>query len=430
MQTRSYVPFPNLDPTVPSSGPAHLRERRQDAADLLVDASLPTTDDEIWRYSRIGELDPARFSGATEPGPAVPAHGPADASLDAVATVVVRDGHVVSIDVADDVDGLSVRRAEEGTAEQAGPGAAMPEPVDLFAALNDLHTPGGVVVEAARNAVIPGPVVVRVETATTDTVSFPRLVVATGELAELTVVELRTSVDGVALSAPVTELAAAPGSHLRHVVVQDLAPTVWQLGSLVASAARDAQVLVSVAALGGDYARDRIETRIVGSNAHANIQAVYFGEGDQMLDFRTVQDHLAPHTGSDLLFKGAIGGRSHSVYTGNIRIAKDAGDVDAFQTNRNLKLSEDAWAESVPNLEIENNDVRCSHASAIGPIDPDHRFYLEARGVPPLDAERLVVAGFFEEVLERFPVAGVTAWLSDEIGQRLEAVMADDEGQR
>ena len=144
-----------------------------------------------------------------------------------------------------------------------------------------------------------------------------------------------------------------------------------------------------------------------------------------MLDFRTVQDHLAAHTGSNLLFKGAVGDRSHSVYTGNIRIAKDAADVDAFQTNRNLKLSEDAWAESVPNLEIENNDVRCSHASAIGPIDPDHRFYLEARGVPPRVADRLVVAGFFDEVLERFPVPEVAAALTAEIGRRLEHVMEE-----
>lgn len=422
------MPFPNLDSTIAPSDPEWLRDRRRDAADRLVGASLPTTDDELWRYSRIGDLDPSRFVAATAPGATPVEHGPTEDSLDAAATVVVRDGHVVSIDMAEPTAGLTIRRAEEGTADQTGLGAAMAEPVDVFATLNDLHTPGGVVVEAAANAVITGPVVVRVETATPDTVSFPRLVVATGELAELTVVEIRTSAHHQALSAPVTELSAGPGSHLRHVIVQDLAPTVWQLGSLVATAARDAQVLVSVAALGGDYARDRIETRIVGTNAHADIQAVYFGEGDQMLDFRTVQDHLAAHTGSNLLFKGAVGGRSHSVYTGNIRIAKDAGDVDAFQTNRNLKLSDDAWAESVPNLEIENNDVRCSHASAIGPIDPDHRFYLEARGVPPLVAERLVVAGFFEEVLERFPVAGVTEWLSSEVDRRLETVMVAEEG--
>ena len=101
-----------------------------------------------------------------------------------------------------------------------------------------------------------------------------------------------------------------------------------------------------------------------------------------MHDFRTFQDHVAPNTTSDLLFKGAVAGPSRAVYTGLIRVGKEARGTNAFQTNRNLKLSDGAWAESVPNLEIENNDVHCSHASAVGPIDEEQRFYLESRGVP------------------------------------------------
>ena len=116
----------------------------------------------------------------------------------------------------------------------------------------------------------------------------------------------------------------------------------------------------------------------------------------------------APDTTSDLLFKGAVGGRSRSVYTGLIRVEKEARGTNAFQTNRNLKLSDDAWAESVPNLEIENNDVRCSHASTVGPVDEEQRFYLESRGVPPEVADRLIVAGFFDEV--RAPAARPPGW--------------------
>ena len=109
---------------------------------------------------------------------------------------------------------------------------------------------------------------------------------------------------------------------------------------------------------------------------------MYFGDGDQMLDFRTLQDHRAPDCTSDLMFKGVVDDRSHSVYSGMIRVRPEGRGTNAFQTNRNIKLSEDAWAESVPNLEIENNDVRCSHASTVGPIDVEQRFYLESRGVP------------------------------------------------
>jgi Fe-S cluster assembly protein SufD len=147
---------------------------------------------------------------------------------------------------------------------------------------------------------------------------------------------------------------------------------------------------------------------------------VFFGEGTQTLDFRTFQDHAAPDTTSDLLFKGAVGGTSRSVYTGLIRVRKNARGTNAVQTNRNIKLSEGAWAESVPNLEIENNDVRCAHASAVGPVDEEQRFYLESRGVPTPVAERLVVTGFFDEVLSQLPTPSTAPALRALVGGKLD----------
>jgi Fe-S cluster assembly protein SufD len=172
-------------------------------------------------------------------------------------------------------------------------------------------------------------------------------------------------------------------------------------------------------ALGGDYARLAVESAMVGRGGTGEMRAVYFGEGDQMHDFRTFQDHVAPHTQSDLLFKGALEDRSRAVYTGLIHIGKQANGVNANQTNRNVKLSEHAWAESVPNLEIENNDVRCSHASAVGPVDREQRFYLESRGVPPEVADQLIVLGFLDEVLEDLPVPDAVPALRQELVAKL-----------
>ena len=194
----------------------------------------------------------------------------------------------------------------------------------------------------------------------------------------------------------------------------------WQLASQLSRVERDATLVAAQAALGGDYARTRADCRLVGRGATGNLLAIYFGEGDQTLDFRTFQDHAAPDTSSNLLFKGAVGGHSRSVYTGLIRVRPEGRGTNAFQTNRTIKLSEHAWAESVPNLEIENNDVHCSHASAVGPIDEEQRFYLESRGVPPEVAERLIVAGFFDEVLDQLPVPEVVAPLRARIAERLE----------
>jgi Fe-S cluster assembly protein SufD len=154
-------------------------------------------------------------------------------------------------------------------------------------------------------------------------------------------------------------------------------------------------------ALGGDYARLRSEALLNGAGASSEMVAVYFANESQMLDFRTLQDHDAPHTSSELLFKGAVEDEAESVYSGLIRLRPAAVRANATQTNRNLVLSEGASAKSIPNLEIECDDVRCSHASAVGPIDPDQLYYLETRGVPPDVAERLIVFGFFEDAIDR-----------------------------
>jgi Fe-S cluster assembly protein SufD len=139
-----------------------------------------------------------------------------------------------------------------------------------------------------------------------------------------------------------------------------------------------------------------------------------------MLDFRTLQDHDAPNTHSDLLFKGAVEDAAHSVYSGLVRLRPQAQKARAYQTNRNLVLSEGAGAESIPNLEIEANDVRCSHASAVGPIDDDQRYYLESRGVRPDEAERLIVLGFFDDVFERLPLSSLSRRLRGAVVDKLE----------
>ena len=176
----------------------------------------------------------------------------------------------------------------------------------------------------------------------------------------------------------------------------------------------------SAVALGGDYARLRSESLLAGDNAESDLMAVYFGDHTQMLDFRTLQDHDAPSTRSDLLFKGAVEDRAHSVYSGLIRLRPSARKANASQTNRNLVLTEGAGAESIPNLEIEANDVRCSHASAVGPIDEDQLYYLESRGVPPAEAERLIVLGFFDDVLDRLPIPTLARALRRTVVEKVE----------
>ncbi len=248
-----------------------------------------------------------------------------------------------------------------------------------------------------------------------------------GENAQADVLDQHTSnEDESILMCPLVELDVAPAGRLNYLKVQEQGGATWQFGSVVSRVERDATLSAATAAFGGAYARTRADTRLVGRGAHGDLMAVYFGEGSQTLDFRTYQDHVAPDTTSNLLYKGVVAGKSRSVYTGLIRVRPDARGTNAFQTNRNLKLSDEAWAESVPNLEIENNEVRCSHASTVSPVDEEQRFYLESRGVPTAEAERLIVAGFLDEVLQAVPLQAATPALRTAIASKLARQRDDD----
>ncbi|MGZ4785240.1 MAG: SufB/SufD family protein, partial [Acidimicrobiales bacterium] len=308
-------------------------------------------------------------------------------------------------------------------------GSVATEPHDVFGLLNEAFSIDPVALVVPRGVVVERPVVVIDWVDQDGLATFPRLVVRVGEDAEVEVLEYKGGGAGPALTVPVTELDVAQAGRLRYLDVQLRGDRTWQIGNQVSTVGQDANLLAAQAALGGDYARTRADCRLAGRGASGDLVAVYLGEGDQTLDFRTFQDHAAPDTTSNLLFKGAVGGHSRSVYTGLIRVRPEGRGTNAFQTNRTIKLSEHAWAESVPNLEIENNDVHCSHASTVGPIDEDQRFYLESRGVPPQVAERLVVEGFLFEALSQMPVAEARRAAWAEIAQRLARQVEAEHGE-
>lgn len=384
-------------------GPSWLVDRRVRAAEDFAAEPMPSTSAEEWRYSAIGDLDLASFR---------PADGLGDAPmprLDIEPAALVRtvNGRIVAVDVDDELRdaGVHVGALVDAADGNERIGAVADRAGDHFTRLNDAFAPQPVLIHVPRGVVVERPIVVTHHTAGERSAAFPRLVVRIDDNAQAEVLDHHTSDDGDLLVCPVVELDVGAAGRLGYLNVQELGPDTWQIGSQLARADRDATLTAATAAFGGAYARTRSDTRLVGRGAHGDLLALYFGEAEQTLDFRTYQDHVAPDTTSNLLYKGVLGGDAKSIYTGLIRVRPEARGTNAFQTNRNLKLSDTAWAESVPNLEIENNDVRCSHASTVSPVDEDQRFYLESRGVPSGEAERLIVAGFLAEVLESMPVS-------------------------
>ena len=421
-----------VDAAAGLGGPQWLRARRTAAAARFASATLPSSEEEVWRYSRIADLDleawdlaaettsdevtPGRSNGSDAPGEgAGPIIELTDGRLTAIRLPQAWAEQGVFVGTATEVDDASAARL----------GAVAGEGPDVFATLNDAFAADPLVVSVPERVHLEEPLVIHHRFQCAGAAAFPRLVVHVGAGGSATVVDHATSADAPVLVVPLTELSVGPRARLDVAVVQELGPCSWELGSLVADVGQEGHLRVGLVALGGDYARLRTDCRLSGRGAHGELRAAYFGDGDQTLDFRTFQYHDAPDTSSNLLFKGAVGGRSRSVYTGLIRVDKAARGTNAFQTNRNIKLSDDAWAESVPNLEIETNDVHCSHASTVGPVDAEQRFYLESRGVPPQVAERLLVSGFFDEVVRDLPGVGVADAVRARISDKLDGVAGD-----
>ena len=396
------------------------RPGRREAAERASELSLPSTETEEWRYSPIGDGPIGSLQPILVPAPMADDGGSSVEAIlppgDRAASITVIDGFVAGINVDETwaakglevaVDRERLCPTDEGTPT-------------VFDHLHQAFSPGAVVITAPAGLAVDKPIVVVSHHATAGGAGFPHIVVDVGANAELSVVEWQTSVDDVGLSVPIVELDVAAAARLNYLTVQVTGRAFWNLARQYSDVGSQATLTSGIAAFGGRYARTRTDSHLSGRGSTANLMTVYYGDGDQVHDFRTFQHHDARDTRSDLLFKGAQDDSSGAIYTGLIHIHPDGAGTNAVQTNRNIKLSDDAWAWSVPNLEIENNDVRCAHASTVSPVDDDQRFYLGARGVPPGPADRLIVAGFFNEVIARMPVASVRPELQRLIAAKLD----------
>ncbi|MHB8671864.1 MAG: SufD family Fe-S cluster assembly protein, partial [Acidimicrobiales bacterium] len=302
-------------------GPDWLRARRIEAAERVVARGLPSEAEEVWRYSRIGELDPDAYRAVPDRASAeAPALPDLVGSIGATSAVAVVDhGSLRSFERAGDPASQAL---EAGPPSSADADPVGPPGVDALIDLNAAFGPEALVLGVPAGVRVPHPIVVVQVVSLAGTAVFPRTVVRVGENAEATVVEILVSPDVAAWIDPVVELDLADAARLSYVGVQVLGPRVWQTAYQASRVGRDATLETTAVALGGDYARIRADSTLTGRGGTSHLGALYVGTGAQMHDVRTVQDHVAPNTTSDLLFKGAVSDVARSVYSGLIRVRK------------------------------------------------------------------------------------------------------------
>ena len=364
------------------AGPDYIRSLRRSAFEEFRSLPIPSQETEEWRYT-----DLSSFGLDFEPRPPRHTLTTSNQPLDGTGVIFC------------DLD-----RAADEHPDLVEPAlhALVPTGRTTFTALHGAFRAGGTFLYVPRDVRIELPLQSATSLHDDGSAVFPHTVLVADEGADVTLIDRYVSPDlPRAFSDAIAEIYVGDGAHVRYASIQEWGTGVTHLGVQRARVGRDAEFRSLAIGFGGSLARAEAETVLAGPGGFSEMLGVFFADGTQHFDHRSVQDHVAPHCSSDLLYKGALRDSSRAVYSGWVHVRPGAQKTNAMQTSRNIVLSEHAKADAIPNLEIEANDVRCGHAASVGPVEEETLFYLESRGIPRAEAERLIVTGFFQEVLDR-----------------------------
>jgi Fe-S cluster assembly protein SufD len=397
-----------------------LRTYRQQAWKQFQSIGMPHTNEEAWRRTDIRALRAGSFSlpdkKAAAKLPAVPKR---------LLKPLVGKGHGGQIILGPDKTTIELSKsiAKQGVVFTDIKTAAKKHPELLKKVLGKVVKPGegkfaamaaalagrGVLLYVPKNVTVEEPLHSVLWGPGAELAYFSHILVWVEQGASVTYVHEAASptIAKQAMHAGIVELHVGDNANLRFVELQSWGENVWNFTHERARVMRDAKLDWIFGALGSRLTKNFSEINLEGEGSSGRMSGFYFTDGEQHLDHDTQQNHLAPHTTSDLLFKGALEDKSRSVWQGMIHVAPGAQRTDGYQANRNLVLSKQARADSIPGLEIQADDVRCTHGATVGKIDDTELFYLLSRGIPKADARRLIVEGFFDPIMERIPFAGV-----------------------
>jgi Fe-S cluster assembly protein SufD len=411
-----------------------LDEYRRRAWEVYNRLPLPTTAEEAWRRTDLRQLPADTFrlpaNGAFRDLAPVPEEllQPLAADRHSGQVILLPGGSRAALDpllVQQNVFFTDLRNAERENPKLVTrmAGELVRPEEGKFAALAGafsqngvvLYVPKGVTIEAPLHSVLWGP--------GAGLAHISHLLVMVDEGASVTYIHEAASPDenGPSMHAGIVEIKVGDGATLKFVELQSWGRHVWNFSHERVSLGRDAKLDWIFGAVGSRLTKNFSELDLAGEGAAGRMSGFYFADGNQHLDHDTQQNHLAPHTTSDLLFKGALKGQSRSVWQGMIYVAPQAQKTDGYQANRNLILSSGARADSIPGLEILADDVRCTHGATVGKLEQEPLFYLKSRGIPEREAERLIVEGFFDPIMQRIPFEGVRARFQQAIHEKTAA---------
>lgn len=411
--------------------PDWFREQQDEAWDQFQSLPSPTRKDQLWRFSNVDLLDLSSFKfGGTLSDKDRQAILEQSRGLDEVAARLIFAGdQLIERDVISEQlkkRGVIFQPLERAMVEHADLFRKyfMSQPAVLgsakFAALHKALVSSGTFLYVPRGVEIELPIEIFHWLHGENASVFPHLLLVTDELAKVTVIESFKSLNEKAagLACGVNDLIAGPGAKVTYVCAQTWGGNVRALQMNTTTVDHDASAMSLNLNLGGKYSRFESLSRLIAEGGRSDLLAVSVADGEQEFDARTLQDHVSPHTASDLLYKNALDDRARCTFGGLIRVEPHAHFTDAYQKVRSLLLSDDSEANSMPGLEIMADNVRCTHGATSGQIDEDELFYLRTRGITVNVAQRLIVTGFLNEVIRRLDQPAIAAHLHQLIEEK------------
>ena len=417
------------------------RDARLRAWDLYESLPMPQRSDEEWRRTDLRglKLDRLRPRTGGDAGGLAPLQALEDAGVENAAAqialgpnagvVVQRDAATVLATLDPAVAAQGVVFTDLGTAAREHPELvaryfmtqAVPPALGKFESLHAAYWQGGSFLYVPKGVRVEAPFRGFSLMSEQGGAVFTHTLAVLEEGAEAFVADAfrSPSQEAQSFASAVVELIVADDAKLRYVQVQDWGRDVWNFMTERAILGNDSQLNSLHVTLGSRFSKSSIAAHLRGKNSLAEMLGIYFADGDQFFDHHTWQLHESPYATSDLEFKGALKGNARSVYSGLIKVYEGAQKTDAYQQNRNLVLSRTARADSIPNLEIAANDVRCTHGATISQVEEEHLFYLQTRGVPRSEAQKLIVEGFFRPVIDRIPVEEIQGFLEGAIARKV-----------
>jgi Fe-S cluster assembly protein SufD len=388
---------------------------RTAATQRYAELPLPDTTQEHWRFTDLKGFDPDAFvqNGQVQGSdPLSRRDSMLDLDIAGLATVTE--------------DGVEIERVPDGIRFEPL-GEDHPRLHELvaadekFAAHNAAVWKHGLLVHVPRGVELEQPLYVRVASAVEGGSLFFRLLVIAEPGSRFTLIEEYSSAspEQSAYTNVVSELFVEQGAKLEYVSLQNLSRETWHFANHHARVERDAELDWVAGGFGSKKGKTWIQNDLAGQGATSRVTGAYFTDGEQHIDYDTFQLHQAPNTTSDFAFKGALRDTSTAVWRGMIRVEPDAQKTNAYQENRNLMLSPTTHAVPIPGLEILANDVRCTHGATVSRVDSDQLFYAMARGLTRADAERLILRGFFQNVLDRIELEPVREALAEALEARI-----------